>query len=549
MERTGALDYVLRRLVANDAGGAVDELTRAHADSPDAYLLGLRAFSHFVAQQFEAAAGISARAIREATDAEAVQLARAAAGMARSGWPIGPLAPGDDDHILTALGELDTVAGIEPQRLAFIHYLLAEAALACGRLSLAAEIVDRSEPLPEVFLHNGATPNPYLTIMEVMRIRLLGFQGQITDALALGEVSLAHSRDPLTELIAEATMCLVRGNAAQKSAVRIVADRLERAQPEPQDYLSSGCYLLVAFGLLAATDIARAARFVLLAGKTSSLDKLSILDRALGLDMLAAAAVAEGDLVAAEAWRSAARPLLDNDIARPTIQRLNSRVELLAGNAEEAERWALLALERCRDEGRAVEMAETEIVLSRARIASAQRGRASASLEALATHALSSGHLSARQSAARELRSIGRRLRPHPGSGFNGLSERERDVALLVVEGFGNHAIASELHLSEHTVQVHVSRVLAAFGVASRFALAAQLTALIPGDADAATPPDLTPRQNAVVDHIVRGLSNENIARELGVSVKTVEKHVSEIFRRWNVASRIGVTRKARSRL
>jgi len=384
--------------------------------------------------------------------------------------------------------------------------------------------------------------------MEVMRVRLLGFQGRITEALELGERALERTHDPRTELVVHATMCLVRGNAAQKSAVRAIADRLEKAQPAPTDHLATGCYLLVAFGLIATADVARAARFVLIGGGSSGLERLTVLDRALGFEMLVAAAAAEGDLTSAAAWRSRAEPLLANDIARPTVQRLISRVELLAGNPEEAERWAELALERCRAEGRAVEAAETEIVLSRARISLAQRGKASVSLEAMATGALESGHIAARQSAARELRNIGRRLRPAAGSGFDGLSQRERDVALLVVEGFGNIAIASELHLSEHTVQVHVSRVLAAFGVASRFALAAKLAEDLPDGADAASPPPLTPRQNAVVDRIVQGFSNEQIGRDLGVSVKTVEKHVSEIFRRWNVASRIGVSRLARSR-
>jgi len=129
------------------------------------------------------------------------------------------------------------------------------------------------------------------------------------------------------------------------------------------------------------------------------------------------------------------------------------------------------------------------------------------------------------------------------------LSARERDVALLIVEGFSNNAIAAELHLSEHTVQVHVSRVLAAFGVASRFALAAKLAQDLPTTvSEAPAPAALTPRQHAVVDRIALGLSNEQIARELGVSIKTVEKHVSEVFRRWQVASRIGVSRLARLR-
>jgi DNA-binding NarL/FixJ family response regulator len=190
-----------------------------------------------------------------------------------------------------------------------------------------------------------------------------------------------------------------------------------------------------------------------------------------------------------------------------------------------------------------VETAEAEIVLSRARIQLAERGAASAGLEAMVARSVGTGYLAAQKAAARELRAIGRRLRPATGTGWDGLSPRERDVALLLAEGFGNQQIAAELHLSEHTVQAHVSRVLAAFGAASRLVVAAQLSMLVVRDIPADAAPALTPRQTAVAARIANGLSNEAIAGELGVSTKTVEKHVSEILRRWDVSSRIGIAR------
>ena len=143
---------------------------------------------------------------------------------------------------------------------------------------------------------------------------------------------------------------------------------------------------------------------------------------------------------------------------------------------------------------------------------------------------------------------IERTLGLRPGSGWAGLSSRERDVALLVAKGFGNQGIAAELHVSEHTVRAHVSRVLAAFGVASRAAVAAQLAGILATELGREQPAPLTPRQHAVVDCIVRGQTNEQIGRELEISVKTVEKHVTEILRRWNVESRSGIARRALAR-
>ena len=57
------------------------------------------------------------------------------------------------------------------------------------------------------------------------------------------------------------------------------------------------------------------------------------------------------------------------------------------------------------------------------------------------------------------------------------LSERQRQIADLVALGATNRGIADRLHISEHTVEHHVSNVFARLGVRSR----AQLTALVVG--------------------------------------------------------------------
>jgi len=506
----------------------------------DAWLHSLRSFSCFFAQDFTAAAASAAVARDTAADDESAVFALVATAWASAGSGT----PVDGDAHLDALAALPRLATVDRDRRAFIEYLLAESCLGCARLDLASRVVDAIDDVPTDFLAEGGQPHPYSVMMSAMRARLLGFQGRVTDALAL--ISAVQARPGSTEeLLVAATTCLLQGNNAKRQAVRSIADRLEQELGEPNDYISAGCYILVAYGFIATADIARAAAFVLKAGHTAGLDCLSIIDRALGLEMLVAAAAFEGDLGAAQAWRLRAAPLLDSPVARSTVERLNSRVALLEGDAAAAAEWAILAVDHAKADGRAIEAAEGEIVLSRARIALSERGAASVGLEAMAALAASSGHLAAQKSAARELRAIGRRLRPVPGSGWQGLSARERDVALLVAEGFGNQAIAAELHLSEHTVQAHVSRVLAAFGAASRLAVVAQLTRLLPRDPDAPPPPALTPRQQMVADRIANGSTNEAIAVELGVSVKTVEKHVSEILRRWQVASRIGIARVA----
>jgi len=541
MTRIDALRTVLDHVIALRPLDAVAFTEAELASTGDPYLLSLLSFSLCIGQRFEQASDVAARAVTEADDTEAELLALAATAWAASSWPT-PYAGDPVEQVLARSAELDATPA---ESRAFTLYFLAEAALGTARLDLATRIVDASGPLPADFLATDGQPHPYLAMMRVMRVRLLGFQGRVTEALALLDATVTTVDS--TELLVTATRCLLVGNNAQRQAVRTIADRLERELGEPTDYISAGCYILISYGLIATAETARAAQFVLAAGRTAGLEGLNFIDRALGLEMLVAAAIAENDLNSAQAWQLQAQALLDQPIARPTVERINSRVALLAGDAATAATWGELAIEHAAADGRAIETAEGEIVLSRARIALSERGVASSRLEAMAARAASSGHLAAQKSAARELRLIGRRLRPTSGSGWDGLSARERDVALLIAEGFGNQAIAAELHLSEHTVQAHVSRVLAAFGAASRLSVAAQLTLMLPRDPDSTPPPQLTPRQAMVAEQIARGLTNEAIALDLGVSVKTVEKHVSEILRRWQVASRIGIARLALS--
>jgi DNA-binding NarL/FixJ family response regulator len=526
--RDAALRAVLDAVVAGDADAAVQRADDAFAADADAWHRALGAYAAFMARDFARAAALGDEALALSEDAEARQLARAARGLAAAGWG----AVGVPDHLGDGLLALEAAPAST-----FTTYLFAEASLACARLDLAQRFVDGfpEEPLD----------HPYAVIVTITRARLLVFRGLITEAADL-LATIPAGQPALLGLLRAATETLVRGNAAERSEVRSLADDVEAMSAQPRDYLTSGCYLLAAFGLVAVGDVTRAARLALIAGGDETLGALTIVDRGLAYELLVAAAAIEGDIDAADSWRTQAQTLLASPIANSTIERLNSRVELMHGNAGAAVEWADRAVPSARAQGRVVEAAEGEIVGARARIAASRTGDASSRLEALVEGTDESGFFAARRAAARELRTAGRRLRPAPGSEWAGLSERERDIALMVAEGLANREIAADLHLSEHTVRSHVSRVLAAFGAASRFAVAARVAELFPepGGAPAAA---LTPRQHAVAEHIARGAGNAEIGGELGLSVKTVEKHVGEIFRRWDVSSRVGIARRFRS--
>jgi DNA-binding NarL/FixJ family response regulator len=68
--------------------------------------------------------------------------------------------------------------------------------------------------------------------------------------------------------------------------------------------------------------------------------------------------------------------------------------------------------------------------------------------------------------------------------GLNRLTPRELDVLRILTEGFSNQQIARRLFISESTVSVHVSHIIAKLGVSNRLqaAAAAQRLNLFPSE-------------------------------------------------------------------
>ncbi|WP_148616060.1 helix-turn-helix domain-containing protein [Nocardioides rubriscoriae] len=425
----------------------------------------------------------------------------------------------------------------------FAGHMLVEGLLAHARLDLAAAAIDALGPDLWRPLVLGGRVHAWTAMASLCRVRVLAFRGRVAEA----DAALRALPDPpagvLTALHA-GTTCLVRGNQLAVADVRRLVAEVRLQAPVAVDHLSAGAQMLAAFGLVATGDVEEAARCVLLAGGDEALTRLDVIDRALGLEMLVVLALAAGDLDAAGAWADQATGLLASPIADSTVARLLSRHAFAEGRADDAVVWGERAVARAREVDRVIEEAEGEIVLGRARILRRGDGglvEAVRALEAMVAAAERRGHRSARSAAARELRPVGLRLRPLAGSGWAGLSPREAEVARLVVEGASNREVAARLHVSEHTVRAHVSRVLAAFGVATRAALPA-VAGLEGGRAGPR--PALTPRQAEVAQLVADGLGNRAISERLGLSPRTVEKHVGDILLRWDLSGRTAIARE-----
>ncbi|MFN3416453.1 MAG: response regulator [Caldimonas sp.] len=127
------------------------------------------------------------------------------------------------------------------------------------------------------------------------------------------------------------------------------------------------------------------------------------------------------------------------------------------------------------------------------------------------------------------------------------VSEDEQDLAAALKAGARGYVLktidgpdlvrAIERTMAGDSV---VSPELTAKLVAAFQALHAAPGALAPPAPAAPEPLDsLSPREREILDHIARGASNKEIARELGIAETTVKIHVQHILRKLGLSSRV----------
>ena len=131
--------------------------------------------------------------------------------------------------------------------------------------------------------------------------------------------------------------------------------------------------------------------------------------------------------------------------------------------------------------GAMLEVGRGRLLLGRA-LAGERRSAAIQELEAAAGLADEAGARRVQDEAVRELRKLGKRVgrggrRAPGGDDMGALSDREREIAGLVAQGYTNKDIAAQLFLSDKTVESHLSRTFAKLDVRSRAALAARFGA------------------------------------------------------------------------
>ena len=162
------------------------------------------------------------------------------------------------------------------------------------------------------------------------------------------------------------------------------------------------------------------------------------------------------------------------EAATAVAERAAAAVAIAAGDSATGADWALAAANRSQRAGARVDAARARTLAGRALAAAGERDRALAELETAARELGACGARRYREEAKHELRRLGRRFRRSAparkanGKGVGSLSERELQVAELVVDRRTNPEIASALFLSEKTIETHMRNIFRKLGVSSR---------------------------------------------------------------------------------
>ncbi len=185
-------------------------------------------------------------------------------------------------------------------------------------------------------------------------------------------------------------------------------------------------------------------------------------------------AEAKRSAAAAQAWASA----VQLPMAVAWADRAGAAVELHTGDPVGAAAHALASAAVADEAGAPVEAALSRTLAGVALAQAGDRDRAATELQRAARDFEQCGALRYRDAAEHELGKLGHRIhrRTRPGkagaAGIESLTERELEVARLVVDRMTNPEIAAQLFLSHKTVQTHLRNIFRKMDVSSRVELA-----------------------------------------------------------------------------
>jgi DNA-binding NarL/FixJ family response regulator len=330
--------------------------------------------------------------------------------------------------------------------------------------------------------------------MQIAQAILLTWKGDLGRATPLAEDAIDAARlssNPQYLAWGLTLRCWIATHAGDLAlAMSTGEEAMKVGETLSDSYFSklSGCYL--GSVLIEKGEAAAGRDLVLSAMGGAELEPLEQPFRARVYEQLAHAEIALGDLPAAEVWVERAEGSVDGvplSVRRAEALRARATLQLARSDAEEAVAGATQAVELFDRQGVGIEAAHARLLAGRALAANGEAEAAVESLERALAGYSEAGARRGHDEAARELRALGQRVRRRPRSAdvvaapvvldsasgaLAELSPREREVATLIASGSKNREIATELFLSERTVESHVRNIFAKLGVSSRAAIA-----------------------------------------------------------------------------
>jgi DNA-binding NarL/FixJ family response regulator len=146
---------------------------------------------------------------------------------------------------------------------------------------------------------------------------------------------------------------------------------------------------------------------------------------------------------------------------------------------------------------------------------------------------------------------------PDPGSQraddpLSTLTPRETEVLRRIAAGQNTKKMAGEMNVTTETLRTYVKNVLGKLGAHSRLEAAALASRQIPPgqhepDGDHPLLAALTPREREVLMHVTKGSGFREVAKQLHMSLKTVNTHLHNLRSKLGVHSTLEAVALARS--
>ncbi|MDY0830042.1 helix-turn-helix transcriptional regulator [Microbacterium sp. BG28] len=416
------------------------------------------------------------------------------------------------------------------------RYLLAEAALSSGGFDAADALIRGAELAPgQVTTGDTERADPSALALQLLAARSGAFHGRRDEvrAIAEGLFRSASIVPPRALVVLQAIGSYGAAVAGDRNRFFTLADAVIARTRRDENYLSVGSSLYVAWGFRAVGQLQRAAA-LLVSAAGADLSRCKVWDRAFATEVLVEAALSRGDTYRAGVLLRSSGALARHRVAASSLIRARGAIALSQGQAADAEALAAASVRIDEAAGAATEVLRGELVRADA-LAAAEPAPALELLLRLARQADAVGYERHRLLAARRWRELAARVGGARGD-LAVMTEKQREVAVLLAEGNTNAAIAQVLYLSPRTVQSHVEDILRITGAPTRGRAAALL-----GPRRGLDLGQLSPRQRQIAALAAAGSRNAEIAASVGLSVKTVEHHLAEALHRLGLPSRAGL--------